>query len=208
MLIIHHRINAIEQMKLLNSSDGAEIDVRYHCNDLILHHDPYEHHNSLPILLESFLNEWKLDGPLILNIKTEGIEDKCIALMEKYQIKNWFFLDMSMPFFIKYSFLSTNNSLNSFGPGNLAVRFSDFEPIEYALSFKKSVGWVWVDTFKKFPLSTSAFHKLKNSHFKICLVSPELHGHPFTYISDMRSMIDNQGVIVDAVCTKFPEAWS
>lgn len=208
MLIIHHRINNIKDLESSDSSDGAEIDVRYHCNDLILHHDPYEHHNSQPTLLESFLKAWKLDGPLILNIKSEGIEDSCIYLMEKYKISNWFFLDISMPFFIKYSFLSASNSLNSFKPQNLAVRYSDYEPIEYAMSFKKSVEWVWVDTFKNFPLTREAYQDLKYSGFKICLVSPELHGHPPDYISEIRSIINDHNMTIDAVCTKFPKAWS
>ena len=114
-----------------------------------------------PEELETLLEHWDNDGPIILNIKTEGIEPMCIEIMKKFQIKHWFFLDISMPYMVKYSFEAINNSIGEFSPENLAVRFSEFEPIEYALSFKGRAKWIWVDCFNFFPITPSIYTKIK-----------------------------------------------
>ena len=206
MQIIHHRVNSIEKLKNLSLLNGAEIDIRYHKNELILHHDPFHHHEKKLLSLKEFLENWTYHGPLILNLKSEGIEEKCIKLMKSFNVKNWFFLDMSMPFFVKYSNLTNNKNFHDFNSSNLAVRFSDFEPIEYALSFNGKVSWVWVDTFKDLPLSISKYKMLKKHNFKICLVSPELQGFEKDEIAIIKSKLSNMSI--DAVCTKYPELWS
>ena len=206
MQIIHHRVNSIEKLKNLSLLNGAEIDIRYHKNELILHHDPFHHHEKNLLRLKDFLENWTYHGPLILNLKSEGIEEKCIKLMKNFNVRSWFFLDMSMPFFVKYSNLTNNKNFRDFNSSNLAVRFSDFEPIEYALSFYGKVSWVWVDTFKDLALSMSKYKMLKKYNFKICLVSPELQGFEKDEIVIMRSKLSNMSI--DAVCTKYPELWS
>jgi len=206
MQIIRHRINTLKQLSELELTDGAEIDVRYHLDKLILHHDPFQHDSNNPLMLESFLSSWNCNGPLILNLKSEGIESKCIDLMTKYRVSNWFFLDMSMPFFVNYSIKSGLRSIEGFGPKNLAVRFSDFEPIDYALAFRGRVNWVWVDTFQDFPLSAESYSELRDAGFKLCLVSPELQGFPKEDITNMKNKI--QGFSIEAVCTKYPELWT
>lgn len=87
MLKIFHRINRLDQLHNVQNSVspsinfGIEIDVRYHENNLVLHHDPLNHHINNPILLKDFLKIYNFTGPLILNIKTEGIEKECINLI-------------------------------------------------------------------------------------------------------------------------------
>lgn len=205
MQIIRHRINTINDLNAVDVDEGVELDVRYQSNDLILQHDPFFKSEQSPTKLSTFLQSWVNKGPIILNLKSEGIEEKCISLLKKFQISDWFFLDMSMPFLVKFSLITSNQSIDSLHPCNLAVRFSDFEPIEYALSFKNRVGWVWVDSFKEFPLSSSAYSKLKDNNFKLCLVSPELHGQPAERIEEYKTKI--RGMSVDAVCTKYPFLW-
>ena len=206
MQIIKHRINTIEQLKDLNPNYGAEIDIRYHNDMLVIDHDPMRHHLASPTLvtLRKWLQYWKNSGPLILNVKTEGIEENCIGMMKEFGITNWFFLDLSMPYFIKYARKAAANP-SEFGPQNLAVRFSEFEPIEYALAFKNMSGWVWVDYFTHSPLSDKSYQDLKKAGFKICLVSPELQQHNPETISILRNSLGDKEI--DAVCTKFPELW-
>ena len=204
--IIAHRINTISQLNLVPKDLGVEVDIRYHEDDLILHHDPFSHHKpQMPEKFIDFLAHYKCEGPMILNVKTEGVEEKLIALMNKFKIKNWFFLDLSMPFFVKYTKHAANASITGFGPENLAVRFSQEEPIEYALNFAKKVSWVWVDCFTKMPLDDKSYAKLKNAGFKICLVSPELQKHPLEKIAEFKKQLD--GKKIDAVCTKYPDLW-
>lgn len=203
---IAHRINTSEQWAGQPQEYGAEIDVRYHENSLILHHDPFSHHQDpKPERLAHFLEHYNGQGPLILNVKTEGIERQCCELMQKYQIENWFFLDLSMPYFVRYSLLAKAGDIPGFSPENLAVRFSEYEPIEYALSFKGVAAWVWVDCFTKLPLNESTYSSLKQAGFKICIVSPELQGHSIDLISSFKTQL--QPFLIDAVCTKRPDLW-
>jgi len=205
MIYINHRINSIEQLKEVPKQNGIELDVRYHENELILHHDPLHHHENNPEKLEDLLKEWHHTGPMILNIKTEGIEQVCINLIHKYNIKNWFFLDLSMPYFAIYAEKANNEEIAGFSSKNLAVRFSEYEPIEYALAFCDKVKWVWVDCFTCMPMDKENYEKLKRAGFKICLVSPELQKHPKTYIKEFQKQLE--GFEIDAVCTKYPDLW-
>ena len=54
MQIIEHRINSIEKLKKIPFNHGVEIDVRYHDDKLILHHDPFSHHREKIEYLEPF----------------------------------------------------------------------------------------------------------------------------------------------------------
>ena len=192
MQIIKHRINTIEQLKELPLEYGAEIDIRYHNDMLVIDHDPLRHHLAVPlILLRDWLKHWEHNGTLILNVKTEGIEEECIKLMQEFSVRNWFFLDLSMPYFVKYVRKATSG-LSCFSAENLAVRFSEYEPIEYALAFAGMAKWVWVDYFTHFPLADGAYKQLKESGFKFCLVSPELQQHQPETISSLRALLGGE----------------
>ena len=202
MKLIYHRINKFQDLKNVPSTAGVEIDIRYHHDDLILHHDPFDHHKSKVYTLEHFLENWRHTGPIILNLKTEGIEQQCISLMQKYNIQEWFFLDMSMPFFAK---IANNLKTNNLNANNLAVRFSEYEPIEYALSFKNKAAWIWVDCFNNLPLNEENYDAIRQANFKICIVSPELQNHSEDRIKEFRVLLGDMKI--DAVCTKRPELW-
>ena len=189
MYFIKHRINKADRLEKVNN-DGVEIDLRYHKNEIILHHDPFEKGEKL----EDFLKELKLKF-LILNIKSEGIEEEVLRLLKKYNVPDYFFLDTSVPFMVKY----INKGWTKF-----AVRFSEYEPLELALKFKNKVEWVWVDCFTHLPLTNESYFQLKK-YFKICLVSPELQGHPKSMIEEFKKQLEE--FEIDAVCTKYPELW-
>src|SRR3989338_6287251 len=160
--IIVHRVNSLELLAKLDKNFGAEIDVRYHENDLVLDHDPFNHHNlPKPQKLEDFLQNYKLSGHLIVNSKSEGVEKAAIELMNKYKIKNWFFLDLSMPYFVRFANYAESGDIKGFGVQNLAVRFSEEETIDYALNFAGRARWVWVDCFTKMPLDDKIYQILK-----------------------------------------------
>jgi hypothetical protein len=215
MQIIVHRINRVKtngETKGLNevgNEYGIEFDIRYHHDDLVLHHDPFGHQKEKLDKFEALLSEYVKEhtGTMILNVKTEGVEKKCIELMQKYNYKNWFFLDLSMPFFAIYTEKAYRGEINGFTPENLAVRFSEREPIEYALAFKDKAKWVWVDCFTKMPLNKTNYKQLKNAGFKICLVAPELQKHDIAKTKEFQNILDGEGIELDAVCTKKPELW-
>ncbi|MFC1504636.1 hypothetical protein ACFL6D_04395 [Spirochaetota bacterium] len=190
MLKIAHRINTIEQLKDIPRSYGVEIDIRYHEDTLLLHHEPFT--TGVP------LNEWLSHyshSLIILNTKSEGMEEAILDLLKKHHVSSYFFLDLSIPFMIKQ--IKT-------GLRDIAVRFSEYEPIEFVLKFKDKVDWVWIDCFSGEPIKMDDYKKLKE-HFKLCLVSPELQGYSYEKIDYFKNNLENMRI--DAVCTKKPDMW-
>ena len=120
--------------------------------------------------------------------------------MRKYKINDFFFLDQSFPFLKKTAVT---------GESRCAVRVSEYESIETVLSLSDMVDWVWVDCFSRFPLNQEDAHRLKNLGFKLCIVSPELHGREKpSQVLEYRRQIEQLGIKGDAVCTKYTDLWS
>ena len=194
MKIIAHRRNTIVDLKQTPTGYGVEVDIRSQGDRLIIHHDPFE-------LGESF-DDWIAEyrhGTLILNVKEEGLESRLIEIMRARCIEDYFFLDQSFPFLMKWA--------NS-GERRCAVRVSEFESIETAISLAGKVEWVWVDCFTHFPLSQHDGERLKKAGFKICLVSPELQGRDaMAEIPPLAMDLNKRGISADAVCTKRPDLW-
>jgi hypothetical protein len=194
MNIIRHRRNTQEELAEISTNHGAEIDIRSQGDDLVLHHEPYEAGTLFTPWLENYHH-----GTLILNVKEEGLEDRCLELMAKHNITDFFFLDQSFPFLVKTS---------RTGESRCAVRVSEFETIDTALSLAGKVDWVWVDCFTKFPLNRASATKLKGAGFKLCIVSPELQGRMKQSDTDIIvAAMNDAGVVPDAICTKFPDRW-
>lgn len=181
------------------------MDVRYHCDDLVLHHDPYGHHREQPERLEDWLAGWHHDGPLILNVKTEGVEEDCIRMMRRHGVREWFFLDLSPPYLVRYGLLAAAGHIEGFAPRNIAVRVSEFEPVDLALALAGRAGWIWADCFTRMPLDHRAASRLRDAGFRICVVSPELQKHDPDRIAEFRERL--AGIGPDAVCTKHPGLW-
>jgi len=136
---------------------------------------------------------------LILNVKEEGLEERCLKLMVQHGIEDFFFLDQSFPFLVKTA---------KTGESRCAVRVSEFENIDTAITLAGKVQWVWVDCFTKFPLDLSSATLLKEKGFKFCIVSPELQGRmEISDTNEIMAAMNSAGVVPDAVCTKFPERW-
>ena len=90
------------------------------------------------------------------------------------------------------------------GETNIAIRFSEFESIESVELVKDMVQWVWVDCFTlPSPLTPENYARIKATGLKICLVSPELQGHPVDKITEYKKFITDNAFEIDAVCTKY-----
>ena len=194
MKLICHRRNTLEELRQTPSKYGVEVDIRSYGNDLITAHDPYDPGNSF----EEWVSEYA-NSTLILNTKEEGLEQSVIQIMKKYGVEDYFFLDQSFPFLIR---------LANSGESRSAVRVSEFESIETALTLAGKVDWIWVDCFTRFPLNKIAANRLKKSGFKLCLVSPELHGrNAETEIPELITLLMELEITPEAVCTKRPDLW-
>ena len=198
MLIIRHRANTIEELKQTPKEFGVEIDVRAYSKKLLLNHDPIynpEKYTELEEYLKNFQHAF-----IIFNIKEAGIENKVIALAVKYNIPDYFLLDVEFPFIYQ--------ATRKYGFKKIAVRFSEAEPVEMALAQKGLVEWVWIDTNTKFPLSPEIYQELKQAGFKLCLVCPERWGRP-EHIDDYIKYMKQNNIVLDAVMTGMPhtEKW-
>ncbi len=192
---ILHRVNTKDDLLKIPKEFGVEVDIRTKGNQLIMHHDPFKDGEDFEDWLEVYQH-----GILILNVKEEGLEDRLIELMGKYNIDDYFFLDQSFPFLIK---TAKNNEKRC------AVRVSEFESIDTVITLANKVDWVWVDCFTHFPLTTDQAEKLQTElKFKLCFVSPELQGRTeIEHVKEFIQGIKLLGIKGDAVCTKYPELW-
>lgn len=194
MQLIQHRCNTREKLLKTPNDLGIEVDIRSQGDRLVIHHDPYIEGEDF----EAWVKEYQ-HRTLILNVKEEGLENRLLNLMKRHKIEDFFFLDQSFPFLIR-----TANS----GERRCAVRVSEFEALESALSLASKIDWVWVDCFTYFPLSSSDAHKLQEAGLKLCLVSPELQGRVGEEeIVNLRQLLHRRGIQPEAVCTKQPEFW-
>ncbi|GGF66657.1 hypothetical protein GCM10011332_20950 [Terasakiella brassicae] len=195
MEYIAHRLNTVAQLKKSPTCFGVEVDIRSDRGKLIIHHDPFCEGE----FFEDWISAYK-HGTLILNVKEEGLEQKLLDIMSLHNITNFFFLDQSFPFLVKWAQMDEKRC---------AVRVSEFETIETAMALAGKVEWVWVDCFTKFPLTPDEIVALKEAGFKLCLVSPELQGYNAEDgILQLFTTLGKHKTLVDAVCTKRPDLWA
>jgi hypothetical protein len=194
MEIIVHRRNSLSELNATPQRFGVEVDVRSHGDTLIIHHDPFVPGESFEAWLSTYRH-----GTLILNVKEEGLEPRLIDLMRRAGFENYFFLDQSFPFLLKYAALASGRS---------AVRVSEYESVQTALSVAGKVQWAWVDCFARFPLSANQAAELQEAGLKLCIVSPELQGRSAEVeIPRLASMLEEMNICPDAVCTKRSDLW-
>lgn len=194
MNLIAHRRNTIVELQSTPPQYGVEIDLRSQGQKLIVQHDPFVDGEDFEAWLDHFRH-----GTLILNVKEEGLEERLIGLMAARGITDYFFLDQSFPFLIRWS---------KRGEHRCAARVSEFESIETAMTLAGQIDWVWVDCFTRFPLDASGAQRLRSAGFKLCLVSPELQGRPAEVeIPALSAQLRVLELTPDAVCTKRPDLW-
>jgi hypothetical protein len=192
--LISHRRNTLAELTATPRQYGVEVDIRSWGDRLVIHHDPFVEGESFEQWIAGYQH-----GTLILNVKEEGLEARLIALMQQYGIEDYFFLDQSFPFLVKWS---------KAGERRCAVRVSEFESVDSALTLAGKVDWVWVDCFTHFPLRADEAQRLRTAGFKLCLVSPELQGRSAeTEIPGLIALLAERGIVADAVCTKRCDLW-
>ena len=191
MLFIAHRINTIEELDKLPSKYGVELDLRDDLNGRIyIQHNPFEPGEDF----EEYLKHYH-HGLMILNIKSERIEHKVLGLIEKYAIKDYFFLDSSFPMIAL---------LSQMGEKKIALRLSEFEGMDTLKRMAGKVDWVWVDCFTKIPVTQEDMLQLKAWGYKTCFVSPELQGRSEDVQKYVQILNENK-IVFDAVCSKIYE---
>ena len=191
-MFITHRINRLDKdisNQIFSISDGIEFDIRDSNGHIIVQHDPFLDGQ----LLTDFVKYCPSDKFYIVNVKSEGIEQDAITILESNNITSFFLLDCSIPSIIK---------LKNKGERRTCVRFSEYESLDTIQLMKDVVTWVWIDVFTKMPLNSDIYKILKSYNLKICLVSPELQNQP-EKITEYKKYLDDNNIILDAVCSKY-----
>jgi hypothetical protein len=195
MIVIQHRVNDLNLLQQTPNHFGVEVDIRSNQTELYLSHDPFTAGPSFSDFLENFSHAF-----IVLNVKEEGLEDRCVDLLRRKGIQDYFFLDQSIPFLIK-------RGLKGLKDG--ACRISEYESLSTVINLVTFCNWVWVDSFNSEGVSFETLTHLNSLGLKICLVSPELHGiNRQDEIQFLASLTQRLNFQIDAVCTKFPEKWA
>lgn len=187
-MIIAHRINTLEQLQSIPLNQPIEFDVRDSNGRCIVQHDAFLDGLDFELFLKAVGDRF-----MIVNIKSEGIEDKVLELLKCNGLNRFFLLDCSFPKIV---------NLVKKNERRIAVRYSEYEDISTVLALKDKVEWVWIDTFDNFSLTPEKANILKGAGLKLCLVSPDLQKKPNeieTYIDKI--LADN--IFFDAVCCKY-----
>ena len=193
MIIIEHRVNTKNRLSKISYDYGVEIDIRTNIKKIILSHDPFKN----GIELEDWLKSYKHNF-LVLNVKEDGLENEILHLLKKNKIERFFFLDQAFPSIIKS--IERNER-------RCAVRISEYESIETAISLSGKIEWIWIDYFNKFPLNLEKCQYLKDKGFKLCIVSPELQNGNLEAAKALRDKLQSINFKYNAVCTKYPKLW-
>jgi hypothetical protein len=184
MQIVAHRINTIKELKKISPVYGIEIDIRADGSRLLLNHEPFQGGELFINYLEAYRHQL-----LVLNIKEAGIESEVLRLVRERGLRDYFLLDVEFPYIYQAS---------RKGERNIAMRYSEDEPIEMTLMYRDKVDWVWIDTNTKLPLAQDVIQKLHG--FKTCLVCPGRWGRSHD-ILDYRKKMNELGFSPDAVMT-------
>lgn len=171
---------------------GTETDVRDFNGQLVISHD-IPTGNEMTVA-DFFQLVGDKDFSLALNIKSDGLTDKLSQLIEKFNIRNAFVFDMSVPDQIAYA---KNGKIPFFS------RASEYEPV---ISLYDSCHGVWLDAFKSVWYDEKYIKGILNDGKKVCIVSPELHKRD--NYKDLWNMLLVSGLnVCDKVilCTDFPE---
>lgn len=195
MIIVRHRRNTLEELRQTPRHLGVEIDLRSHVGGLYLHHDPFRPGEDFERWLSGYAHRL-----LVLNVKEDGLEERIRALLHARGIEDYFFLDQPFPSLLRNA---------EAGETRCALRYSEHESLQTALSLSGKVRWVWVDCFTRCPLTRESGAALRAAGLRICLVSPELHGRDAPdEARALQAQLCMEGLTPDAVCTKIPALWA
>ncbi len=196
MQFIKHRVNQIAQLRSVDKRWGVEIDLRADSRregELVLQHDPWKQGDDFSIWLQEF-SKRGINGPVVLNVKEDGLEDRIIELCKGAGVQNYFFLDTQLPTLVKRHFTK--------GETHFCARNSLFEPLDHCQKMAPLCDWVWVDFLRGRVPPEEEVTELQKS-FRVCLVSPELVTGKFVHSAEFIKL----GQKADAICTKDPDLW-
>lgn len=170
---------------------GIETDIRDHAGKVIISHDPFV--GNMPLYFEDVLTNYVKHGSqvtLALNIKTDGISDQIKELLVRYNVKNYFVFDASVPELLRYR----NNELVYF------ARQSEYEEQPSLYDMAKGI---WLDQFKEMWFDQSTISRHLQAGKTVCVVSSELHRRDHKACWALINKFKDSDKV--SLCTDFPD---
>ena len=164
---INEQNTKISFQRAISNKLGIELDLRDYNKKIIISHDPASVKNIY--YFENFLKDFSkkiilYNITLALNIKSDGISKILKKNLKKYNIKNYFVFDMSIPELIQYKK----------GKINFFERSSNYEK---NLIFNRYSKGIWMDNFfGELDIPDTVNKK------DLCFVSPECHAKKYKTI--------------------------
>lgn len=186
--------NSPEALKnALKYGFGFESDIRDYKGHLVISHDiAVESCQDAEEVFE-WLSEYGDRYCFAINIKADGLKNLILDYLKKYNVKNYFLFDMSVPQMIEYEQLGMR----------FFTRRSEYEttPVMY-----RQAAGLWVDGFDGIDwITAELLREYISADKEVCLVSPELHGKSGydLFWDRLRSWnIDFSKILL---CTDYPE---
>jgi glycerophosphoryl diester phosphodiesterase len=183
-------------VKSFKNGFGIETDLRDLDGDIIISHDmPLKEQKLMTLqeLLEmrsNFLNN-NANLPLALNIKSDGLQNNIVEILNKFEVYDYFIFDMSIPDHIGYLNKQTK----------IFTRQSEYE--KEPAFYKNSIG-VWLDAFNSLWYDQQIIESHLSANKKVSIVSFELHKrdhiNQWGFLKTNRYHLNNNIIL----CTDFP----
>lgn len=175
--------------RAIENGFGFETDLRDYAGKLVISHNPPCGNEITVESVFKLYSQKQADAMLALNIKADGLQEMVKELLDRYNIDNYFFFDMSVCDTIPY----ISQKLK------IASRRSEYEA---ELPFYKDSTTVWLDFFMNDSLVVTETHKYLEDGRAVCIVSPELHGRDYRYVWNQLKNMNNPYLYL---CTDYPE---
>ncbi len=182
--------------RALSEGFGVEFDVRDRDKEVVVSHDPPL---DGALKFRDLLEHWK-DKSLIssgshlaINVKSDGLAQEFVEIMQGMSDTNYYFFDMSYPQQRAY--------VQSGLP--IAERASEFEALNAPSLDAGGISRIWLDAFESdwwlVPPQTSSI----KSRCHVTVVSPELHGRDPRTVWEWFAVAVREGCDV-SICTDRP----
>ena len=170
---------------------GTETDIRDSKGQLVISHDiPSGDEVGLSKFLSlAASNQYNRTLPIALNIKSDGLADTLLKVLQGYSNLDIFVFDMSIP------------DMRSYLMAGLNV-FSRMSEVETTPVWLDQCAGIWLDSFDSDWYSEILVMDLLNSGKRVCIVSPELHGRNYSFLwQTLLPLRECSGLIL---CTDYP----
>ena len=166
---------------------GTETDIRDLDGMLVISHDMP---NRGAMSLDHFLTLTLPKLPLALNIKSDGLAEPLRKTMARYDTRDWFVFDMSIPDMRAH--LKAGNPV-----------FARLSEVEQEPIWMSDCEGVWLDQFEGEWFDTDYIAKLLSTKKRVCVVSSELHRRDYKLLWKMLKPLEQFNNLM--LCSDFPE---